>query len=486
MSNNNQKGRPRRNPHYYLPASSSNLSDSDEEVDCSNIRTSIGKDNILSNISNFNQLRNINLIMSVNQDPQAALPQNNVQNEQQNPPQPRAQLPMAQLPTAQLDIFQALRVPDAIKDLPKFDGNPRLLFEFIHNVEEILSLIPHADGTVHSKILLRAVRNKVVGPANEVLNMYGTPLIWAAIRSNLVLHYSDKRNETSLIRDLHTLRQSHNTVEQFYSNVIEIFATISNHVQVYEENPVVIKAKSDLYSEMCLNTFLVGLREPLGSTVRAMKPKSLPEAFSFCIKEQNIFYAKSEFNPGRTLHKKTTDPTDRFTQFSQQLRRQLPAVPQRTSPPYNGNNRYIQQQPIFQQRPQQQPIYQQTTQQQPIFQQRAQQQPAYQNQFQRHQQLPQTQRRLPPPEPMELGSGNTRQTRSQQHSNLFRQNGPSRFTNQELHNITTDNQSSNYQQLDPYYDYEQLDELDRNLLDTFHELDDTNFQLTAPKKESDT
>lgn len=45
------------------------------------------------------------------------------------------------------DIFSSLRIPDAIKDLPKFDGNPRLLYEFINNVEDILLHITGADNT---------------------------------------------------------------------------------------------------------------------------------------------------------------------------------------------------------------------------------------------------------------------------------------------------------------------------------------------------
>ena len=45
------------------------------------------------------------------------------------------------------DIFNSLKIPDAIKDLPKFDGNPRLLYEFIGNVEEILLHIRGADNT---------------------------------------------------------------------------------------------------------------------------------------------------------------------------------------------------------------------------------------------------------------------------------------------------------------------------------------------------
>lgn len=80
------------------------------------------------------------------------------------------------------DIFNSLRIPDAIKDLPKFDGNPRLLYEFLNNVEEILLYIRGTDNTPYGQILLRAIRNKVEGQANEVLNMYETPLICDEIK----------------------------------------------------------------------------------------------------------------------------------------------------------------------------------------------------------------------------------------------------------------------------------------------------------------
>lgn len=195
------------------------------------------------------------------------------------------------LPTPN-NIFDSLRIPDAVKDLPKFDGNPRLLHEFLANVEEILGHLISVDGTSYAKIVLRAIRNKIVGPANEVLNVYGTPLIWENIKGNLILHYSDKRNETSLIRDLHNLKQTNQSVQQFYSSIIEIQSSINNNILIHENNLNVIEAKQKLFAEMCLNTFLSGIKEPLGSNIRAMRPRTMAEALSFCIQEQNIFYTK--------------------------------------------------------------------------------------------------------------------------------------------------------------------------------------------------
>lgn len=197
--------------------------------------------------------------------------------------------------STQSDIFNSLRIPDAIKDLPHFSGNPRLLYEFINNVEEILLYINSADSTPYGKILLRAIRNKIDGEANEILNMYGTPLNWDMIKNNLILHYSDKRSETSLIKDLHNVRQANKTIQEFYSEIIEIQAALSNNILIHEKDANVISSKKELFADMCLNTFLSGLKEPLGSSIRAMQPKSLASALSFCLKEQNIYYRQSTF-----------------------------------------------------------------------------------------------------------------------------------------------------------------------------------------------
>lgn len=220
-----------------------------------------------------------------------------IMQNSQNSNQPMTQ---TQYQSNNTDMFSSLRIPDAIKDLPKFDGNPRLLYEFISNVEEILLFIRETDNTPYGKILLRAIRNKIEGQANEILNMYGTPLNWDDIKSNLILHYSDKRTETSLVRDLHNVKQSNNTVEIFYSQVIEIQSTLCNNILIHEKDANVIKAKKDLFAEMSLNSFLSGLREPLGSRIRSMQPESLAKAFSYCIKEQNISYTQ---NPPRNYYR---------------------------------------------------------------------------------------------------------------------------------------------------------------------------------------
>lgn len=216
--------------------------------------------------------------------------------------------PSSSATTPVVEMLNALKIPDGIKTLPTFEGNPKLLFDFIQNVEEILEIVKELENSPVYKFWLRAIRNKVVGQANEVLNTYGTNLVWKEIRENLISHYSDKRSETILIKDLYGLVQN-NTIEGFYSQIIEINANLTNQLNIHEENSVVVKSKSILYAEMCLQVFLTGLIEPMGSIIRARNPSSLKEAFAYCICEQNINYAKRSKNPQL---KKPFQPTTVF------------------------------------------------------------------------------------------------------------------------------------------------------------------------------
>lgn len=414
----------------------------------------------------------------------------NIEPNMANPGTPgNAPAPAPALPT--INIFNALKIPDAVKDLPKFDGNPRLLHDFIENVEEILTLITAVDGMLCGKTIMRAVRNKIEGQANEVLNMYGTSLEWDSIKTNLILHYSDKRNETSLIKDLHSLKQNMKSVEKFYSEVIETQATMFNHIQIHETDTTVIKAKKDLFSQMCLNIFLTGLREPLGSTIRAMRPDSLPVAFTYCIQEQNIFYIKTDINKSSTPTRNMPmpNPPNKFINHPQQTFRQNRQFTQQNRP-FSQNQVFSQQKPFFQNQTfsqQNRPFFQNQTFSQPN-------RPFFQNRS-----FPQNNTRFPKPEPMELGSGHShlRQPTAYQPKPL--QNNYNRFPNRELFNINQSYQDNNsyHPQLDYFYNHQnnpsedietnnKLNDEYGNKIEPTFEVDDSNFRSHASINLSDT
>lgn len=225
------------------------------------------------------------------------------------------------------ELYNKFRIPDAIKDIQKFDGlTKNTLNSFIKNVEGILELIPKKEQD-ENIIILQAIRNKIVDRANDILNMYNTPLVWKNIKENLISNYSDKRNETSLVRDLHKLYQGYyDTVEIYYAKVVNIFSTIVDCININEKTVATKKSKTELYETMCLDVFLSGLREPLGSTVRASQPNNLTDAYAFCIKEQNILYIKNKpfqnyinYNQPRYNYK----PANQYRQPVQNIRSQF-------------------------------------------------------------------------------------------------------------------------------------------------------------------
>lgn len=386
-------------------------------------------------------------------------------------------------PSTERNILDSLRIPDAVKDLPKFDGNPRLLYDFISNVEEILTVLTPIDGTPLGKMILRSIRNKIEGEANEILNMYSTDLSWQSIKNNLILHYSDKRNETSLIRDLHLLKQNNKTLEEFYSSVVEIQASINNNLMIHEVDANIIKAKRDLFDKMCLNTFLSGLREPLGSSIRAMKPDTLPIAFSYCITEQNMFYIRQE---NRNILKRQETHRQYNSQHS------YPNIKKPFTPNHYRQQNAIYSPPMHFNRPQL-PMNQPFNRPQlnlptPINRPQLAQnflptpmQTQYptatnnQNQFSNfRQQRLDSNTNLPPPEPMDTSSGYT---------HLRNNSGQTRRFPREVHHI-----DHNYRNFNTY-----SDPVNYNIpnylpeLDNYNEIEDVqNFQLDASKTQQDT
>lgn len=180
-----------------------------------------------------------------------------------------------------------MKIPDVIKCLPAFDGDPKLLEDFIQKVEDIVSLM-QASGKPSADVYLAwlaVIRGKIVGPANEVLESQGVPLDWEEIKNKLIEHFDSKSSRRSLIRKLSEFRQT-STIEEFYGRVIDLLQTLINDVVIHEADEGVRNAKRELYRKYCLNVFVSKLKEPIRSAVRAREPNCLHLAFEYSIAEQ--------------------------------------------------------------------------------------------------------------------------------------------------------------------------------------------------------
>lgn len=184
-------------------------------------------------------------------------------------------------------VLKAMQTPQAIRELPQFDGNPVSLHKFIRAVENLLPFLETMKNTPFEEVWLQSIRAKITGHADQVLEIYGTTLKWDDIKSNLIAYYNDKRDSVTLTRELFQLQQS-GTIEDFFGSVQQLLSLLINHTNISTNDAKLKADRITTHQENALQVFLAGLREPIGGNVRARQPKKLKEAFDACVEERNF------------------------------------------------------------------------------------------------------------------------------------------------------------------------------------------------------
>lgn len=176
--------------------------------------------------------------------------------------------------------------------IPEFDGNPNELGRYLSVCESILtSFYDHArPDSFHNIYLLNSIISRLKGNARLVINIQDVTS-WNELKIILTRNFADQRDETCLNRDLVLMKQLPNEkVQQFYDRVLNILNLLCSYVNCHETTDPAKQLKRELYQNLALKTFLSGLREPLGTTIRCMKPTSLAQAMQFVTQEDNALY----------------------------------------------------------------------------------------------------------------------------------------------------------------------------------------------------
>lgn len=168
-------------------------------------------------------------------------------------------------------IFKALRL------VPEFDGNPNILTRFISLCDELVKRFLRAEPghELENQSLLNGILNKVTGNAARLINSNGIPTDWIGIRTALINNFADQRDETALYNDLSLLSQGQNSPQEFYERCQNLFSIIMTYVTLHDALPTTVEAKRELYKKLTLQSYLRGLRDPLGSRIRCMRPVSI-------------------------------------------------------------------------------------------------------------------------------------------------------------------------------------------------------------------
>jgi hypothetical protein len=190
-------------------------------------------------------------------------------------------------------IFKALRL------VPDFDGNPHILPRFIHLCDHIVGeYIGQNQGNALANLcIVNGILNKITGPASRVINSNGIAEDWESIKQALINNFSDQRNETALYNDLMLVTQGNNSPQEFYDRCVNLFSTIMTYVTLHETIDTTIAAKRTLYKKLTMQAFVRGLKEPLGSRIRCMRPDSVEKALEFVQEELNVMYLQNRNEP---------------------------------------------------------------------------------------------------------------------------------------------------------------------------------------------
>lgn len=183
-------------------------------------------------------------------------------------------------------VYKALRL------VPEFDGNPNVLTRFVRLCDQLVAQFVKAEpGYELSNLsLLNGILNKVTGNAARTINSNGIPETWQGIRNALINNFSDQRDETALYNDLALLTQKNLSPPEFYEKCQTLFSTIMTYVTLHESISTTIEAKRTLYKKLTLQAFVRGLKEPLGSRIRCMRPDTIEKALEFVHEEINTMY----------------------------------------------------------------------------------------------------------------------------------------------------------------------------------------------------
>lgn len=193
------------------------------------------------------------------------------------------------------EIYKALRL------VPEFDGNPNILTRFIKICDQIVAayMSSEAGSELANLCLINGLLNKITGTASSTINSNGIPDSWLGIRAALINNFSDQRDETALYNDLSIASQGNRSPQEFYDHCQTLLSTIMTYVSLHEPISTTIEAKRTLYKKVAMQAFVRGLKEPLGSRIRCMRPDSLEKALEFVQEELNVMYIQQRGDPAK-------------------------------------------------------------------------------------------------------------------------------------------------------------------------------------------
>lgn len=172
---------------------------------------------------------------------------------------------------------------DILSMVPQFDGNKQELPLFLKTAEMAMATTKQED----KEIALMMIIGKLNGKARNVV-CTNLPNTWEQLKQMLKERFADTRNEACLLRDIAVAKQGQNEgYRHFYERISELLSIANTYIEDNESEPARMVKKS-MFDDLAFKTFLAGIKEPMGSRVRCMRPENITQAWNFLQEEINI------------------------------------------------------------------------------------------------------------------------------------------------------------------------------------------------------
>ncbi|XP_050744859.1 uncharacterized protein LOC127011563 isoform X1 [Drosophila biarmipes] len=192
----------------------------------------------------------------------------------------------ADIPKVQLEID----ISEMVQLLPTFDGDQYTLSDFIGSVQDmVLDVVKNVYKAECPVFIMRAIRRKIVGEANNVLIRERTRLNWNEIKETLIDNFADPRNMDTLMDDLRKIPYCGLSIDSLYVEISKIRCVCFD---ILERNVDDLKIRNNqefVYEKRFLEVFVAGLRGPLQLLVVRKNPKTLREAKKYAIQLTDDF-----------------------------------------------------------------------------------------------------------------------------------------------------------------------------------------------------
>lgn len=218
-----------------------------------------------------------------------------LENTIRRPPPGEPTLPV---PRTETDLQEIRKLPDCVRDLQIFDGNPVQYISWVHNVESILRDYEIIKHKPIYRAIIQHIRQKVRGPADTALISYNIfDDSWEKIKNCLSLHYADKRDVQTLEYELSVMRQRGNTIDEFYAKVNHQLSLIINKIKTDNYSNETVEALVSTYRNRALDVFIRGINGDVSRMLAIQKPRTLPEAYTSCLEFQNLNFRNTSIHP---------------------------------------------------------------------------------------------------------------------------------------------------------------------------------------------